>query len=108
VSPLNAIHGRVYCDRNGNGRFDNGEAVEGAVVFLGDRVTATDTTGAYDFFNVPLGAHSLRLDAARLPSSFAPAAQVSLDVELTDARPVTGADFLVTARTKPVVWKEIR
>ena len=52
VAPLNAIHGRVYVDRDGNGRFDPGEGVAGAVLILGDRVTATGTDGAYDFYNV--------------------------------------------------------
>lgn len=108
VAPLNAVHGRVYADRNGNGRFDAGEGVVNAVVFLGERATSTDVHGAYDFFNVPLGAQTLRLEGAKLPSSFAAGANTELHVELTDSRPVTGADFVVVARTKPIVWKEMK
>jgi hypothetical protein len=107
VAPLNAIHGRVFVDKNGNGRFDPGEGVAGAVVMLEDRVTATDADGAYDFYNVLPGPHTVRLDAARLPAAFESKAASSLAVELRDDRPVTGVDFVVVARVKPVVWKEI-
>ena len=88
VAPLNAIHGRVYADRNGNGRFDSGEGVLGAAVCLDERVTATDANGAYDFYNVPPGAHAVRLDPARLPEAFAIPDPRPLQVELSQgARP---------------------
>src|SRR5262249_5074720 len=41
VAPLNAIHGRVYIDRNANGRFDEGEGVNGVVLRLEDHATMT-------------------------------------------------------------------
>jgi Carboxypeptidase regulatory-like domain len=67
VAPLNAVHGRVYVDRNGNGRFDANEGVGGAVVRLEDRVTATDRDGSYDFYNLWPGPHVVALDRAHLP-----------------------------------------
>jgi len=108
VAPLNAIHGRVYADRNGNGRFDAGEAVAGAVLRLDDHVTATDANGAYDFYNVLPGVHIVRLDRERLPVAFDIADPAALTVELREDRPVTGADFIVTAKLKPVIWKDIK
>jgi len=108
VAPLGAIHGRVFADRNGNGRFDPGEGVANAVLALGDRVTATDRDGAYDFYNLVPGPYVVRLDAARLPAAFEAPASVSLAVDLRDDRPVTGADFLVRAKVKPVIWRDIK
>lgn len=105
VAPLNAIHGRVYCDRNSNGRYDDGEGVASVVVRLGDRVTATDGGGDYTFFNVWPGAYTLRLDAAKLADYTVSIAD--RDVELKDDHPVTGADFVVIAQTKPIIWKQV-
>ncbi len=106
VAPLNAIHGRVYVDRDGNGRFDAGEGVTGAVLALGDRVTATGSDGAYDFYNVMPGRHVVRLDLTRLPAPFEFADTPALDVDLRDDRPVTRADFVVTAKAKSIIWKD--
>src|SRR5262249_7345340 len=91
VAPLNAIHGRVYCDRNSNGRVDAGEAVAGAVVRLNDRVTATDEHGGYSFYNLWPGAYTVRLDTARVPAGFEASGAADLSVVLGDDRPVTGA-----------------
>src|SRR5207244_1791700 len=106
VAPLNTIHGRVYCDRNANGRFDAGEGVEGAVVRLNDGVTATDHDGAYSFFNVWPGAYEIQLDTDHMPAAFAASTSTSLRVTLRDDGPVTGADFLVIEKTKPIIWRE--
>ena len=108
VTPLNSIHGRVYADRNGNGRFDNGEAVEGAVMRLQDRVTTTDRDGAYSFYNLWPGHYVIRLDAGRLPEGVEAAGAIDRAVTLEDGRPVTEADFVVIAKAKPIVWKEIK
>jgi hypothetical protein len=110
VAPLNTIHGRVYVDLNGDGHFDAGEGVSGAVVRLGDAMTATDTNGGYDFYNLPLGVHAVRIDPAGLPPRFAAGEVSLLSVALGDNGPVTGADFRVLANTqaKPVIWREIK
>lgn len=106
VAPLNAIHGRVYVDRDGNSRFDAGEGVAGAVLALGDRVTATGSDGAYDFYNVMPGRHVVRLDVTRLPAPFELKGAAELEVDLHEDRPVTRADFVVTAKTKSIIWKD--
>jgi hypothetical protein len=108
VAPLNAIHGRVYVDRNGNGRFDIGEGVADAVVRLGDRVTSTDRDGAYSFFNVWPGTYALALDRSRLAATLEVVGPADLTVTLDDARPVTGADFQLRPKTKPVNWGRIK
>jgi hypothetical protein len=110
VAPLNTIHGRVYLDLNGDDDFDAGEGVSGAVVRVGDAVTATDSNGGYDFYNLPLGAHVVRIDPGGLPARFTAGEVSILTVTLSDGSPVTGADFRViaTARAKPVIWREIK
>ncbi len=104
VAPLNAIHGRVYCDANHNGRFDRGEGIAGAVLHLDDRVTATDAEGAYTFSNLWPAKYSVTLDTARLPGNVTASSPVSLPVVLTDEGPATGADFQVVPKVKPVMW----
>jgi hypothetical protein len=108
VAPLNTVHGRIYCDRNGNGRFDAGEAAIGVPVQLADHVTVTDTDGAYSFYNVWPGSYVVHLVVDKLPSDMSPAGAIDLPVVLGDDRPVTGADFLLVIKTKPIVWREDR
>jgi len=104
VAPLNAIHGRVFCDRNANGRFDLDEGVAGVVMHLGDRVTATDQRGAYSFYNLQPGQFVVRLNADRLPPDLQPGSRLEIAVELGDNLPVTNADFQVGVKTKPIIW----
>jgi hypothetical protein len=106
VAPLNAIHGRVYSDLNQNARFDAGEGIRGAVVQLGDRFTATDETGAYTFFNLWPATYVLRLAVERLPGDLVVSGVSELTTTLGDDGPVTGADFRVVRKVKPVIWSE--
>lgn len=103
VTPLNALHGRVYVDRDANGRYDAGEGVPGAVVQLGGRLTAADQQGAYSFFNVWPDTYTIRLHA--LPPDYTEGPVNERVVTLIDGRPVTGADFTVRPRLKPIVWE---
>lgn len=104
VTPLNAVHGRVFIDRDGNSRFDLDEGVAGVVVRLGDRVTGTDAQGAYSFYNVWPGQHVVEIDVARLPEGVGPGDRVRLDLLLGDDRPATGIDFIVRPKVKPIKW----
>ena len=105
VAPLNAIHGRVYADRNGNTRFDAGEGIAGAVVRLGDRVTATNAEGGYDFYNLLPGIHTIELETGKLPAGFEAGDRTRSTVALRDDRPANGVDFTVSAKSKPVIWR---
>jgi hypothetical protein len=101
VTPLNAIHGRVYIDRNANARFDAGEAVAGAVVTVGHRLTATDHEGAYSLYNLWPDTYVIRLEG--LPPGFE-AGAAEQTVTLLDGAPVTGADFRVVSKVRPILW----
>ena len=107
VIPLNTIRGRVYMDRNGNGRFDEDEGVPNAVVGVNGAVTATSATGAYAFYNQPPGRYTIRLDVKRLAKGLAPASPAELDVELTGDYPLVGIDFKVEKKDMPIIMREI-
>jgi hypothetical protein len=107
VIPLNTISGRVYIDRDGNGRYDDTEGVAGAVIAVNGSVTATGVTGAYAFYNQPPGHYTLRLDVPRLAKGLAPASPASLVVELTDRQPLAGADFIVAMHDMPIIMREL-
>lgn len=103
VTPLNTIHGTVYVDRNANGRIDADEGVAGAVLRLGDQVTASDRTGAYSFHNVWPGTYPLTL--VSVPPAFV-RLEAGQTVTLRDGAPVTGADFRVAPYEKPILWED--
>ena len=107
VIPLNTMSGRVYIDRNGNGRFDEDEGVAGAVISVNESVTATDVTGTYAFYNQPPGRYIMRLDVPRLAKGLAPASAAALDVELTDSQPFAGVDFIVAMHDMPIIMSEL-
>ncbi|MBA2306399.1 MAG: hypothetical protein H0W08_27745 [Acidobacteria bacterium] len=102
VTPLNAIHGRVYVDRNQNSHFDAGEAVGGVVIRIGDHFTATDGGGSYSFYNLWPASYVIRLHSA--PAEFQIASE-ERTVTLLDGAPVTGADFRLRETVKPIVWE---
>jgi len=64
--------------------------------------------GAYDFYNVRPGTYTVRLDAEKLPAGFDAGGKTTSSVELRDDRPATGVDFVVTTKTKPVIWRSIK
>jgi hypothetical protein len=105
VTPLNAIHGRVVVDRDGDGRIGPDEGVRDVVVRLGDRVTATDATGSFAFFNLWPGDYVVSLDVARLPDGLAAEDVSALPVTLGGEGPVTAADLSVRVVSKPIRWR---
>jgi hypothetical protein len=107
VIPLNTIRGRVYIDRNSNGRFDADEGVPNAVVAVDGRVTATGLTGSFAFYNQPPGRYTIRLDVQRLAKGLAPVSPVELEVELTGQRPVGRVDFTVEKKDMPIIMREL-
>ena len=107
VAPLNAVHGRVWADRNANGRFDAGEGVGNVVVRMADRVLATGDDGNYSFYNVWPGPMTVTLDVARLAGTFLVTGPAERAVVLGDDAPVTGVDFQLTPIGKPIQWRGI-
>jgi len=54
------------------------------------------------------GSHVIDLEISRLPSGFAAGERATLTIALREDRPATGADFVVVAKTKPVIWRTIK
>jgi Carboxypeptidase regulatory-like domain/SdrD B-like domain len=99
--PLNSIHGRVCHDVNGNGRCDAGEGLANMAVRLGDAVTATDSSGAYGFYNLQPGPYEVRLELDRPGETYAAASSQTISVELRPGAPLLGVDFRVAPKEKP-------
>ena len=107
LMPLNAIRGRVYIDRNRNNGFDPGEGVAGVPVAIGTWVTASDGGGAFAFYNQPPGEYVVRLDLAHLPDTLVPASDAELEVELPADRPLTGLEFRVQPKQRPIIMQAL-
>jgi hypothetical protein len=103
VIPLNAITGHIYEDRNGNGRYDPGEGIAGAVLHLDGFATATTTDGDFGFYNIEPGHYTVRLDPQRLPEGYRALGPAEIAVDLPADRPVTGVDFQVEKPAIPII-----
>jgi hypothetical protein len=106
VVPLQSITGRVFCDENRNGRFDEGEQQRAIVMSVESTLTTSDGQGRYGFFNLPPGHYVVRLDTQRLPAGFK-ATHDSATVQLDSGSAATGIDFVLVKVDKPVILKEL-
>ena len=69
---FSGLKGRVFYDRNSNGRYDEGEPpLQGATVLLNDSIKVkTDANGGYSFYFMKPGEYELGLETAKLPAYF--------------------------------------
>ena len=107
VAPLNSLHGRVFIDRNQNGRYDPDEGVARAVVHLGDRITSTDDGGAYSFFNLNPGSYIVRLNADKLPADVAVHGTIERPVVVSDSAPTVDVEFNLLPKSKPIILQKL-
>jgi len=109
VTALRAIHGRVFVDRNGNGRQDEDEGIAGVAVRLDDRGTATLTNqaGNFDFYNLEPGTCVVWIDAARLRADLEIASTERITVDLQPDRPATNVDFRLAVHDRPIRMQEL-
>jgi len=103
--PLNSLHGRVYVDRNRNGRYDPSEGLSRAVVHFGDRLTSAEDDGTFSFYNVNPGTHTVRLNRETLAADIEPAGPIEQSIELGDDGPATGLEFRLVAKVKPIIFQ---
>ncbi|HTW83248.1 MAG TPA: hypothetical protein VMD91_04150 [Candidatus Sulfotelmatobacter sp.] len=82
------ITGRVYLDRTGSGRYEDGDPGLAVVrIFLDDgESVVTDAHGRYDFPCVRPGMHAMRLDETTLPDGVLPYPDHSIDSEKSTRR----------------------
>jgi hypothetical protein len=109
VSALRAIRGRVFVDRNGNGRADDDEGVESIVVRLDDGATATLTSasGAFAFYNLEPGHYAVWVDRERLRADLDIRSSPRLDVDLQPDHATNDVDFRLGLHEKPILMREL-
>ncbi len=80
------ISGIVFEDTNGNSEYDRQDkGMQGVVISLESGLKIiTDSSGKYNFPNVPPGEHTITLDLNSLPLSYIPAIPVFKKIELSE------------------------
>jgi uncharacterized repeat protein (TIGR01451 family) len=98
------VMGKVWLDRNDNGRQEAGEeGVAGVDVWSEDgEVVTTDRYGRYSFRNVRIGTHALRVDTVGLPgdATFARRGEGIVQIRM-DGWTTPRADFRLVPRAAP-------
>lgn len=113
--PLSTITGRVYCDANGNGTYDEGEGVEGAVIHADSRVTASNHDGIYGFYNLLPGRYTVEFDTERMPrdnenangDGYELTSPQRIPVQLDPDKPVLGVDFTLVHNQRPTIFQQL-
>lgn len=107
IVPLSSVNGRVFEDRNRNGRFDAGEGVCNVVLGLAGALTLTDADGKYSFYNIEPGQGKVVLDLSRLPAELAPSSSTVVPFTLKPDQGVDNADFALVHREKTVEFQSL-
>ncbi len=113
--PLSTITGRVYCDANSNGTYDEGEGVEGAVIHVDTRVTASNHDGIYGFYNLLPGRYTVEFDTERMPrdnenangDGYELTSPQRVPVQLDPDKPVLGVDFTLVQNQRPTIFQDL-
>jgi hypothetical protein len=108
VAPLNAIHGRAYVDRNGNGRADEGEGVGRVLLRAGARATLSAEDGSYAFYNLEPGVYAVQLIVERLPGAYELASEPLQVVELKAGSSAQVPEFRLVGKQKEIIFQELR
>lgn len=105
--PLSSLIGFIYEDRNKNGKCNPGEGIPGVVLWVDDRITASDSKGAYGFYNLPPGVYMIYLDLERLPDGYEVEGETEKYIEMVSYKPVTGIDFNLKTKKKKIIFQQI-
>ena len=110
IVPLGCILGRVYLDRNENGKYDVGEGISGIAVCANEIVTSSRKDGSFAFNNLEPGRYGLRIAAEALPARYVVVDDSTISVDLKPRESITGIEFALANRDKrviiaPVEWR---
>lgn len=108
VLALCELRGRVYVDRDGDGRRDPDEGIAGVVLRLGEQATASGAGGEFGFHNLRPGAYELRVDTDRLQPGLAATIPSRMSVGLPPGRSLDGVELRLAERRREVVFQELR
>jgi hypothetical protein len=102
--PLGAIHGRIVRDLNANGKADDEELVDGAVVVLDGGMRSEQARGGrFRFDAVRSGTHSITLLSESMPSGAVITGEAEVPISLTRERLEVAVDFVVSLEKRPEV-----
>jgi hypothetical protein len=104
VIPLNSICGSVILVKDVDGRRTT-ETLTGIVLRLKNAATATLADGSFGFYNLEPGKYTIALDKDRLPPEYGPASPTEVVAELKPDSPMTGIQFLLVRREKPIEFQ---
>jgi hypothetical protein len=102
--PLGCISGRVYLDWNNDGAYERGEGVADVAVCANDRATATDREGRFSFYNLEPGRYVMRVVQEVLDKRYIVRGAGEVEVELQPRESVTGLEFLLQERERPIIF----
>ncbi|HYU35267.1 MAG TPA: hypothetical protein VEW48_24200 [Thermoanaerobaculia bacterium] len=105
--PLGHVRGRVWEDRDGDGRPSPDEGVGRVVVLLGDRATSTEADGSFGFFNLSSGSYRLEIDPAHLPQGFILAAPSRMDLGLPPGSSLDNVALRVMRKQRPIIFQDL-
>lgn len=105
--PLSSLTGRVYEDKNKNGKYDQGEGIPGVVLWVNGKVTVSNPEGVYGFYNLPPSSYKIYLDLERLPSGYQAEEKTAQYVEMLSYKPVTGVNFTLKTKEKEIIFQQI-
>lgn len=105
LSALGGVKGRVFYDRNKNGRFDPDDyGVSGVLVMLmPSGLTAVSNGGGnFRFSNVPTGQQQLFIDTVSAPPEFEPLTGDPVKISVRQGEIVNHLEIAMTKRFRPV------
>lgn len=107
VAPLGRIGGRVFVDRDDDGRIGADEGVGGVVLSLGEEATVSGRDGSFSFHNLPAGQYELEVADAMLPEEIQAAAPSRFEIGLPAGESVDRLDVRLVPRRRPIVFQEM-
>lgn len=105
LSALGGLRGRVFYDRNKNGRFDpDDHGVSGVLVMLmpSGLTAISNGGGTFRFSNVPIGDQQLIIDTVSAPVEYEPLSPGPVTITVRQGEIVNHLELALTKRFRPV------
>ncbi len=105
LSALGGVRGRVFFDRNKNGRYDpDDHGISGVTVMLmpSGLTTISNGEGTFRFSNVPIGDQQLIIDTVSLLAEYEPLSNQPVAVTVRQGEIVNHLELALTKRFRPV------
>ena len=107
LTPLGCIAGRVYVDRHRNDRYDYGEGVPDVAICVNGFATSTNKDGIFTFYNLEPGGYVIRVATEVLDKRYILRGKGEVEVELQPQGNVTGIEFQLEERKRPIIFVSV-